>query len=117
MYSADSFSERFSRHALRQHSLISAPVQPSSFGRSSSRFHFAREIFQIASRSSADGRSKKNVPNVNRRRNSGGRLVIELHVAIHRLFPWEIASKTCSAARRRSPEPPTSELCIAERSN
>src|SRR5258708_26951700 len=34
MYSADSFSDRFNRHALRQHSRISAPVQPSSFGRS-----------------------------------------------------------------------------------
>src|ERR1700686_3613279 len=42
MYSADSFSERFNRHALRQHSRISAPVQPSSFGRSPSIFHFAR---------------------------------------------------------------------------
>ena len=34
-------------------------------------------MFQIALRSSADGRSKKNVPNVNQRRSSGGRLVIE----------------------------------------
>src|SRR6202171_160760 len=42
MYSADSFNERFSLHALRQHSLISAPVQPSSLGLSPSRFHLAR---------------------------------------------------------------------------
>src|SRR5436190_16577587 len=73
-------------------------------------------MFQIALRSSADGRSKKNVPNVNQRRSSGGRLVIELHVAIQRLRPCEIASTTGSAARSLSPDPPTSELCIAERS-
>jgi hypothetical protein len=35
----------------------------------------------MASRVSLVGKSKKNVPRVKRRRNSGGRLMIELHVA------------------------------------
>src|SRR5216117_2180771 len=71
---------------------------------------------QIARRSSAAGRSKKNVPKMKRRRSSGGKLVIELQVAIQRLRPCEMASTTCRAARNRSPDPPTSEFCIAERS-
>src|SRR3984893_7664726 len=74
-------------------------------------------ILQIASRSSAEGRSKKKVPNVKRRRNSGGHDAMELQVAINSARPWLTASTTLSADRSRSPEPPTSELCIAPKSN
>src|SRR5712692_5582568 len=88
VYSADSFSVSFSRYAFRQHSLISAPVQPASSGNSPDTPYLATEIFQIAARSSGDGRSKKKVPSVNRRRSSGGSVPIELHVAIQRLRPF-----------------------------
>src|SRR2546427_9374531 len=73
-------------------------------------------MFQIASRSSVGGRSKKNVPKVKRRCNSGGRLTIELHVAMNSDLPCETASTILSAVRSRSPEAPTSELSIAARS-
>src|SRR5439155_6614279 len=72
--------------------------------------------FQITSRSSAQGRSKKNVPSVKRLRSSGASEEMELQVAIQRLRPCDTASTTCKAARSRSPEAPTSESCIAERS-
>src|ERR1035441_5647366 len=65
-YSADSFSVNFSRYAFRQHSLISAQVQPSSFGSAPETPYLSTYIFQIAARSSGDGRSKKKVPSVNR---------------------------------------------------
>src|SRR5580658_11077570 len=103
--------------AFRQHSLISAPVHPSSSGRSPETLYFFSYILQIASRSSAEGRSKKKVPNVKRRRNSGGNDAMELQVAINSARPWLTASTTLSADRSRSPEPPTSELCIAPKSN
>src|SRR5207302_4566439 len=56
-------------------------------------------MFQIASPSSAEGRSKRNVPKVKRRRNSGGRLTIELQVAMNEEGPRAPAS----TRRRRSP--------------
>ena len=42
MYPADSLRETFSLQAFRPHSLISAPVQPSSSGSSPVRLHFVR---------------------------------------------------------------------------
>lgn len=82
IYIAVSRSCMFKRAALRQHSLISAPVQPSSSGMSLWTSYFSKYNFQIMSRSSHVGRSKKNVPKVNRRRSSGDKDAMELQVAI-----------------------------------
>ena len=53
---------------------------------------------------------------MNLRRSSGGSVPIELQVAIQRLRPFVTASTTFNAARRRSPDAPTSAFCIAPRS-
>src|SRR4029077_20427045 len=70
--------------ATSQHARISAPVQPSHSGKSwpLSKSKRLIQIGQILACSALVGRSTKNVPSVKRRRNSGGREEILLHVAI-----------------------------------
>src|SRR4051794_10545632 len=104
---AASVREMSSRAARRQHDLISAPVQSASFGFAWLRIlNAAVYISQMRAFSAVDGRSRNHTPsNLSLLLNSGGSLLMSLHVPMKNTSVWWSLNHVNKLPKRRADTP------------